>query len=355
MNKSQKDIIVKHNDLVESSYYLTYNQQKIMLYLISKIDNFNTEKDLFETFLTINITFPEILEILGKDPLPASKSKRHTYIIEILRSLKNKNIEIKTEDKIRYTSWVLVVEYHKYNSNIKVCLDPELKDMLLFIKEKFTQYRLQDVIKFQCTHSFRIYELIKQYESIGKRIITINEFKKYLGIPGKYQRYNQFKERVLNPSIEDINAFSDLSVQYTTKRINKVPQSITFHMESKNKQVEYAPSKLKALGISQDKQEAIIDRYQGFEKILEGKIEFILNRKDIKHLPAYAYKCLMDEPLPEIKDIPVLTVGMKIKSAKTDKTFTIEEGLVIRDDQKNIIAGEGIILDGILQQRFMIV
>jgi len=45
---------------------------------------------------------------------------------------------------------------------------------------------------------------------------------------------------------------------------------------------------------------------------------------------------------------------MKIKSLKTDKTFTIEEGYVIRDEQKNIIASEGLILDGIIQKRFVI-
>ena len=355
MKYPNKDLIVKHNDLVESSYYLSYLQQKIMLLVISKIDNYHVENNLFDTFVTIDLKFDEILNVIYTDKKSISDKKIHSYVLKILKSLKDKTIILKEKDIDTYTGWILKFKHEKYNSNIKVFLDPELKDMLLFIKEKFTQYRLQDVIKFQCTHSFRIYELCKQYQSIGKRMIPLDEFKKYLGITGKYQNYSIFQKRVLNPSVSDINSFSDLSVQYTTKRINKVPQSITFTMESKNKQIEYAPSKLSALGISPDKQDEIITRYRGFEKIMNGKIDFITNRGEkVKHLPSYAYKCLMDEPLPEIKDIPILKIGMKIKSLKTEKIFTIEEGFVIRDDQKNIIAGEGLILDGIIQKRFVI-
>ena len=360
MKYPNKDLIVKHNDLLESSYYLSYLQQKIMLLVISKIDNYHIENTLFDTLVTIDLKFDEILNVIYTDTKPSEKNI-HSYVLKILKSLKDKTIILKEKDiekKIEtdtYTGWILKYKHEKFKSNIKVYLDPELKPYLLYIKEKFTQYHLQDVIKFQYTHSFRIYELCKQYQSIGKRIIPLDEFKRYLGITGKYQNYSIFKKRVLNPSIEDINSFSDLSVQYTTQRINKVPQSITFTMQSKTKQIPHSPSKIKALGISNDKQEAIFNRYQGFEKILEGKIDFILNRGEkVKHLPSYAYKCLMDEPLPEIKDIPILKIGMKIKSLKTEKIFTIEEGFVIRDDQKNIIAGEGLILDGIIQKRFVI-
>ena len=93
---------------------------------------------------------------------------------------------------------------------------PVLEPYLLTIKETYTKYRLGYVINFKSEYSFRFYELMKQYEQIGERTITIEEIRDLLMLEeNKYIKYNHLKKRVIQKSIEEINKYSDLKVELT--------------------------------------------------------------------------------------------------------------------------------------------
>ena len=62
-------------------------------------------------------------------------------------------------------------------------------------------------------HSIRIYELITQYRSVGNREITVDKLKEWLQVADNYPRWNNFKARVLDPAITEINEKSDLFVE----------------------------------------------------------------------------------------------------------------------------------------------
>lgn len=93
---------------------------------------------------------------------------------------------------------------------------PVLEPYLLTIKETYTKYRLGYVINFKSEYSFRFYELMKQYEQIGERTITIEEIRDLLMLEdNKYIKYNHLKTRVIQKSIEEINKYSDLKIELT--------------------------------------------------------------------------------------------------------------------------------------------
>ncbi len=81
--------------------------------------------------------------------------------------------------------------------------------------------------------SIRLYELCKQYKRIGRREIDIDLLKTYLFIDtDEYNgRFDNFKNRVLNPSIKLINANSDIIISYEkgkSKKGSRAWQSIVF-------------------------------------------------------------------------------------------------------------------------------
>ena len=55
----EKNLVVKHNDLIEAKYDLNLNELKIILYAVSKLDR---EKEKFN-LLTLNIR--EFFNLLG--------------------------------------------------------------------------------------------------------------------------------------------------------------------------------------------------------------------------------------------------------------------------------------------------
>lgn len=91
---------------------------------------------------------------------------------------------------------------------------PVLEPYLLSIKEAYTKYKLGYVINFKSEYSFRFYELMKAYEQIGERTITIEEIRDLLMLEeNKYLKYNHLKTRVIKKSIEEINKYSDIKVE----------------------------------------------------------------------------------------------------------------------------------------------
>ena len=90
---------------------------------------------------------------------------------------------------------------------------PVLEPYLLNLKETYTKYRLGYVIHFKSEYSFRFYELMKQYEVIGERTITIEEIKDLLMIDSnRYTKYSHLKAKVIQKSIEEINKYSDIKI-----------------------------------------------------------------------------------------------------------------------------------------------
>lgn len=90
---------------------------------------------------------------------------------------------------------------------------PVLEPYLLNLKETYTKYRLGYVINFKSEYSFRLYEVMKQYEKIGERTLPIDELKELLMIDSnKYQKYSHLKAFVIQKAMEEINKYSDIKI-----------------------------------------------------------------------------------------------------------------------------------------------
>ena len=105
-------------------------------------------------------------------------------------------------------------EYRDGEGRAWLRFDESLVPHIMDLREKFTQYTIKDVYLFGSAHTWRIYELLKQYKTIGKREIGIDELKRVTDTVGKYTRPTDLKARVIDPALEEINATSDIKAQY---------------------------------------------------------------------------------------------------------------------------------------------
>lgn len=364
MDKTNKDIIIKDNDLIESSYHLTKIQQKIMLYVISQM---NKPNNGYKIGNDIVIDF-DLHSIIGKI-LPDTNN--HLCIIQNLDKLSLKKIIIRNNNNTKqqtdtHTGWIRDFDHKPNQSQITVYIRDKLEPYFLHLKSFFTTYYLDSVISFNNKYSFRIYELCKQYLPIGSRKLSIQELRNYLKCEDKYIQYSHFRDKVILPSMKDINDKSDMLVSYETTKKRKTTTHITFYMKSKTKPKISSNHKINDLGLSEEKKIEIFNLYINHRKEMNETIDFLLNRKDkIKHLPSYGYKVLKTEieeikenEKDKIKDIPKIHKDMKLKNKKTDTEWIVMEGNVIRkDNDKNekIIMGEGNIIQGILNKTLDII
>ena len=183
-------------------------EQKLVLTLCSKITN---EDDMFMEF---TLTVDEFANFLGID------NKNYEFNRTLKRKCKilnSKDIEMnlgtKKEPDWLFFHWFEYIRYIPNESKVKMKFSPVLEPYLLNIKETYTKYRLGYVIHFKSEYSFRFYEIMKQYETIGERTITIEEIRELLMLGNnKYIKYSHLKSQVIQKSLEEINKYSDIKV-----------------------------------------------------------------------------------------------------------------------------------------------
>ena len=89
-------------------------------------------------------------------------------------------------DKNENDEWFVEIDAH----------DDALPLMFEF-KNKYFKYALWNALRLKSPNQIRMYEILKQYEGLGKRELTISDLKALIGIDKKeYDRWNNFKIRV---------------------------------------------------------------------------------------------------------------------------------------------------------------
>ena len=105
---------------------------------------------------------------------------------------------------------------------------------LLQLSDDFIKYKLKNVLTLRSTYSIRIYELLKQYENIGKRFFTLKDLRKILDIPSdKLTRFYDFKRLVLLKAQGDLKYNTDLSFEFNLVKTGREVTGLEFIIQSR--------------------------------------------------------------------------------------------------------------------------
>ncbi|MGG4409421.1 replication initiation protein [Niallia taxi] len=317
---STKNWVTKSNELIESTYKLSLQEQRILLVMASKVQ----PKD--ETLKTYRFRARDFIEIIGN----SKKTGFYSYLREIVNGLQTKVLTIKKDGKQRNYSWVITSIYEDNEGYITLQFHPELKGFFLELKDKFTSYQLENVVRLNSVYSIRIYELLKQYERIRKRKLTLMELRTFLGIePTKYKQYGHFKSKVLLVAQNEINNTTDINFQFNEIKTGRKVTSIEFIINStSNLIVEELPLEedekldeeqlslfnelqlqLSNLGVKSDKIDWLIKEFP--EEQIRRNIAYVSGRKGIKQKAGYTVKAIQldyansieaEEPKQQLSD-----------------------------------------------------
>ena len=200
--------IFKANQLVNARYKLNAIELKLMLYTVSKIKPDDMD------FWTHELKVKE-LDFTHKDIKAAA------------RSLVSRVFEVKTPDGWLLMSWLSSVEYNGKSGTLSMTFDPKLKPYLLQLKEQFTAYDLSAVLPMRSAYTIRLYELLIQYQAIGKREFALDELRDLLQVPKSY-RFPDLRRQIFEPAMEDINKHGALSVEYEPVKEGRAYTGVIF-------------------------------------------------------------------------------------------------------------------------------
>ena len=225
-------LVVKHNKLIEFKGRMTTNELKLFSLIIADVRE-QQERQFEEYEIDISV-----LQETTKD------KNFYNYIKEIALRLEDKRIVIDrlNEDNKKYFNTIRLINKPRYtegSKNLTVDLDRDLIPYIIDLKREFTRYQIENILRLNSSYAVRIYELLKQYEKIGKREIKINDLRSYLGIEKEeYTRFDNFEARVLLPAKKETNKYTDIIIDYEKIKTGRRITSILFTVESKDQEKE---------------------------------------------------------------------------------------------------------------------
>ena len=203
--------VTKSNDLVEASYKLTLNEQRLLLMAISHIDS---RKPLLKKFY-FQISALDFADAFGIEP-------KHAY--EALEDAANRLYErdIRTYDRKNQVRerfrWVFHVKYFDNQGYAELGFSPNVIPYLTLLSQRFTSYELKHIARLGTPYAIRLYELLKQFAETGERTISLEQFKERLELADQYPRFFDLKRWVIQPAVNEINAHTDIEVEWDTER-----------------------------------------------------------------------------------------------------------------------------------------
>lgn len=215
-----KNFIKIHNDLAMAKYRMTLAEQKLFIYAVK---NINQEDNCFvETVFYVG----DFARDTGLD-LKYAYDEMDSMTTSIMRTV----ITIKnTEDE--WVKYNLTRKCHYKSGKIIFHFNQEMKSFLLQLKE---HYFLQDpaVITFKSWYSIRLYDIFKSQLYKNKDfIIELDELKEKLGLEESYKRFNNFREKVVDVAVSEINDNSDIKVCYEKQTQGRKVVGLSFHVET---------------------------------------------------------------------------------------------------------------------------
>ena len=229
-------IAIQHNNLVEAKYFMTLQQKRIMIWLISQIkpDDIDFKEHVLSIRELINIC-----QLSGESSFKEIRDITFSLIEKGIRIIDITDPDNKREIQV---SWLSSADY--YQGQVKLSFSPKLKPYLLQLKEKFTAINVIDLMQFKSVHAIRIYELLKQYQDIGERTLTIDEIKECCGVKGKHKQYIDFEKYLLLIAQREINEKSDIHIEFERIKQSRKIVGIKFII-SKNKAYELRNNPIK--------------------------------------------------------------------------------------------------------------
>ena len=267
INEQRTNVVAKSNELMQRAVYnLTATEQKFIAYVVSLIKPGDKELQYY----TIRVTdFAQLCGYNSKDI--------YAEFREMIKSLDEKAFWLTlgtSKDEVTFRfRWFSEAKYYRNKGTIRVLLNSEIKKYLLDLiaHGNYTQYDLYNVLGLKSKFSIRLYELLKSYAHKNVAKYETANLKELLSAE-VYRSFYDFKKRVLDNAIQEINAYTDLDINYSL--INKDGNLITADMGRKKVYGVLFNIKKKDIEQSYVVYRKTIEEINKRNKQIKGQLEF---------------------------------------------------------------------------------
>ncbi|MGP5231699.1 replication initiation protein RepM [Psychrobacter celer] len=226
-------LITKDNKLINASYSLGIPEQRVIFLAIVEA---RAQKQMIDARGVLQIhasSYQEQFKVEKHTSYGALKSAV-TGLFE--SSFEYSDIHEQTGKLAHHVvRWVQKISYIDTAGMIELQFTDAVIPLITRLSEQYTEYDLKQVSELQSEYAIRLYELMMQWKTVGKtNKIPIDDLRKKLGVkPEQYKAMNNFKARVLDLAISQINDFTDVTATYEQHKTGRAVTGFTFTFKQK--------------------------------------------------------------------------------------------------------------------------
>jgi plasmid replication initiation protein len=219
VSKKTKELVVKDNALIEASHSLNLVPQRLIVLAIIEAREQGTM-----------IKAGGILKIKASDyvktfDVSAKSGAAYQALKSAADELLGATFKWKSKDEngkqeINVSQFVQRVTYVEDAAYIKIMFSQDVMPLITRLDKRYTEYDLIQISDLNSSYSLRVFEMLMQW--IGNRnppTIKLEDFRERLGLAGdQYETMSDFKKRVLNPSLAEINLKTNIEAEYQQEK-----------------------------------------------------------------------------------------------------------------------------------------
>jgi plasmid replication initiation protein len=227
----KNSMVCKSNAVIDAGYRLSIAEQRIILACIAQVDS----RDEVTDEVMYSVTAEDLADVSG-----IALKTSYDQLKAAALQLKHRDVRIIQEPnstrkrrKVLVTGWVQTVAYVENEARVELRFSKDILPYLSELKSHFTRYKLAHVASMKSSYGIRLYELLVQWQNVGEREIELDWLREQFQIQDLYPRMFDFKKRVLQPALNDINAHSNFWVTCDQRKSGRRVTHLRFQFGEK--------------------------------------------------------------------------------------------------------------------------
>ena len=244
--KTNRDLVVKSNQLIQAVSNLSLVEIRLMQLAVVDARETGTGITTDTPLIIWANRYAKTFDVTLEAAYWALKEASRTLFD---RQFTLYTIDAHTQKEKRITSrWVSQVAYVDDAAKLEIILAPAVVSEITRLESQFTRYYLEQTAPLTSAYAVRLYELLIQWREVAKLpMFELDHFRQQLGLSNnELFRMSDFKKRVLDLAVSQINEHTDITVSYEQHKAGRVITGFTFSLKQKKQPKDVTPKPKKA-------------------------------------------------------------------------------------------------------------
>lgn len=227
------ELVVKDNALIQASYTLDLAEQRLILLAIIEARN-SGQGITHDSLLRIHASnYAKQFGVNDKTAYTvvkdASKGLFDRYVTYHDKNPKN------GKDRSFHCRWVDKIGVEPDSGIVYMRFTSDVVPLITRLESHFTSYEIEKVANLSSSYAIRLYELCVAWREQGfTQRYKIDDLRQKLGVePEKYKAMNNFKARVIDLAVSQINQHTDINVKYEQHKTGRTITAMSFTFKVK--------------------------------------------------------------------------------------------------------------------------